>query len=83
VRLGILKNANGRIAELRIQLGYADRDFRDILASAEYPRGMAINPSEKDLSRLKKARMEDAYEFQEWVEKQEGEPSENNARDMT
>jgi len=37
VRMAILKLAAGNLAELRMHLEIAKRDFRDVLSEAEYP----------------------------------------------
>jgi hypothetical protein len=45
VRLAILKLANGDVKELRRMMDAAKRDYRDVLASAEYPAWMGATPT--------------------------------------
>jgi hypothetical protein len=70
VRLAILKMANGSLDRLQIWMAAADRDYRDALAAAEYPRYMkSIGPNEKDAVKREQVIAKDSKEYREWIER--------------
>src|SRR5947207_3178222 len=48
VQIAILKLSDGDIDKLHVNLEIAKGDYRDVLAYAEYPGEMRINPSGKN-----------------------------------
>ena len=66
VQLAVLMISQGRVESLRTAMDLALLDYRDALASAEYPRTMALGPGASGKA-LKQARKEDAEEYTEWL----------------
>ena len=46
MRLAVVKAARGSLAELRIQITIAKRDWRDVINSAEYPEAVRMGLAE-------------------------------------
>jgi len=68
VRLAILKRAQGNWKQLRDALATADKDYRDILAYAEYPAYFSgIQPGEKDAARRRRAIAADWRQYSSWL----------------
>ena len=69
VRLAVLKLADGDLQTLRREIDVAKRDYRDVLASAEYPEYMQkVSPSaalaEVERERIIRA---DWMQYQSWL----------------
>ena len=72
VRLAVLKLAGGDIQTLRREIDVAKRDYRDVLAYAEYPEYMKkVSPS-SNLTELerKKIILADWMQYQSWLGKE-------------
>jgi len=67
VRMAILKLAGKSPEQVRYYTLQACRDYRDVLAGAEYPNQMGYYPwREKDPERHEKLVEEDKKQYQEW-----------------
>ena len=67
VRMAILKLAGKSPEQVRYYTLQACRDYRDVLAGAEYPKQMAHFPwREKDPEGLAHIRAEDKEQYQSW-----------------
>lgn len=72
VRLAILKLANGDIDSLKRFIETAKRDYRDVLAYAEYPEYMQHSPAniaESKPEAVQKIIDEDWRQYQDWLRK--------------
>lgn len=70
VRLGILRIADGNLDQLRKALAVANQDYRDILASAEYPRHLRLyNVPDRENPKRNEAIEADWQQFREWFER--------------
>ena len=71
VQLGALKLAAGNDQKLRLHLESANRDYRDVLAAAEYPEygrmGMKIHKMSAEEKRVIIDR--DSRQYEEWLRK--------------
>jgi len=69
VRLAALKLAAGNLERLRLQIGVAKMDFRDIIAAAEYPGYMEHIPPSGDVPSHKRARVirDDWEQYEQWL----------------
>lgn len=64
-----LKMAAGSVERLRQAVAIADSDYRDVIASAEYPSYMKkISPSEKDPLKKREAIDDDWRQYRDWFE---------------
>jgi len=71
VRVAALKLASGNFEELRRAVRIADRDYRDVLAAAEYPVHIRqISPTEKNDLKQKLAINSDWHQYREWFERE-------------
>ncbi len=67
VRLAILKNATGDLAELERQVECAKRDFRDVVAWAEYPAYLRLlSPTQAEAREAIRA---DGEQYKAWFER--------------
>ncbi|MCK5351268.1 hypothetical protein KAJ77_01745 [bacterium] len=67
VRMAILKLAGRSPEQIRYYTLMACRDYRDVLAGAEYPNQMGHYPwREKDPERLAQIQAEDKEQYQSW-----------------
>ena len=67
VRMAILKLAGKSPEQVRYYTLQACRDYRDVLASAEYPKQMGHYPwRDKDPERLAQIKAEDREQYQSW-----------------
>ena len=67
VRMAILKLASRSPEQIRYYTLMACRDYRDVLAGAEYPKQMGHYPwREKDPERLAQITAEDLEQYQSW-----------------
>lgn len=67
VRLAILKLAAGRLDKLRAHLETAKKDFRDVIAYAEYPAYMdTVQPSESGSAAAHEAILGDQEQYEAW-----------------
>ena len=67
VRMAILKLAGRSPEQIRYYTLMACRDYRDVLAGAEYPKQMGHYPwREKDPERLAQITAEDLEQYQSW-----------------
>lgn len=66
VAVACLKLSNGDLARLERLVSSAITDYRDILASAEYPRQMRLGPSAPPADQAR-ARREDFDEYAQWL----------------
>ncbi len=67
VRMAILKRAGRSPEQIRYYTLMACRDYRDVLAGAEYPKQMGHYPwREKDPDRLEQIQAEDKEQYQSW-----------------
>jgi len=70
VRLAILKLAGRDSGALLDAVAMADRDYRDVLGNAEYPRYFSkIDPAEKDEVKRKTVIDADWQEYRDWLQK--------------
>lgn len=70
VQLGILKLSGGDLVKLRELVEVAKRDYRDILAWAEYPREMSRSPTEMQENingEAGRIRERDRAQYLEWL----------------
>lgn len=69
VQLAVLKLAGGNIAALRREIEVAKKDYRDVLAYAEYPTCMRHVANTCDLPSEEKQRIfdEDWKQYQGWL----------------
>ena len=68
VQLGILKWADGGLSEIPGIVDTACLDYRDILAYAEYPAGMALSPGAPAEAR-RTASEADRRQYQAWLDR--------------
>lgn len=61
-----LKLSKGRIERLKEEMLAANRDYRDILAAAEYPTQFRCCPPAKATEEMKRA---DKQQYEEWFNK--------------
>ena len=67
VRMAILKLAGRSPEQIRYYTLMACRDYRDVLAGAEYPNQMGHYPwRDKDSERLAQIQTEDKEQYQSW-----------------
>ena len=67
VRMAILKVAGKSQEQIRYYTLQACRDYRDVLATAEYPKEMGYYPwRDKDPERLEQLREEDREQYRNW-----------------
>ncbi len=65
-----LKMAAGSVERLRQAVAVADSDYRDVLASAEYPSYIRkVSPSEKDPLKKRQAIDDDWRQYRDWFQK--------------
>ena len=71
VRVAALKNANGNIDELRIQIDRAQADYRHVIAPAEYPLYLKKLHHIDKLSEQEQEAIinQDWKQYQEWFNK--------------
>jgi len=70
VRLAVLKLANGSHKKLRDFLATADRDYRDVLSYAEYPRYFGeIDPAEQNEPKRRRVIDADWRQYRQWLER--------------
>lgn len=70
VRAAALKMAAGSVERLQQAITQADRDYRDVLAYAEYPSyTKTISPSERDDSKRQSALSDDCDQYRAWFER--------------
>ena len=73
VQLAALKLAQGNLDRLRLHIGNAEQDYRDVLAAAEYPEYMRV-PSFRvsGLSRKEQLRIvkSDWDQYQKWLQRE-------------
>jgi len=69
VRLAVLKIADGDLQALRYEIDVAKRDYRDVLASAEYPEYMKKVPPSSALAEVERERIirADWNQYQSWL----------------
>lgn len=70
VHMALLKLSHGRMDLLVSAVKLANRDYRDVLAAAEYPAEMALRPLAADRSNAKEisqARRADREQYREWL----------------
>lgn len=67
VRVAILKVAGTSLEEIRQWVGIAKNDYRDVLASAEYPNELAAPTWEMADDTCRQIRHKDAREYDEWI----------------
>ena len=78
VQLAALKLANGNLKRLRYAIEDAKRDYRDVLAPAEYPSylketSIASRPA-PDAGAMQRIFEEDWAQYEDWLKKAEREP---------
>jgi hypothetical protein len=71
VRLAILKLANGNLEGLRGAVDRAKRDYRDVLAPAEYPKYMQHGSHSLRLRSRERQQIytDDWQQYQQWLKK--------------
>jgi hypothetical protein len=69
VHLGMLKLAGGSLEKLRLTLEMANSDFRDVLASAEYPNySELVNPAAPpEPAKMEQIIAQDWSQYEEWL----------------
>jgi len=71
VQLDILKLSEGDLDELKRLIGLAKRDYRDVIAWAEYPSLMRTSPGgtgNLDAERRRKLAKEDLRQYLSWLQ---------------
>lgn len=73
VRMAVLKLSSGDFAKLRTHIEMAKRDFRDVLAYAEYPAYMKVGFGVGKLPETEQSRIigSDWQQYEEWLRKSE------------
>lgn len=69
VRAAVLKLADGDTAQVEICVQGASKDYRDVLAWAEYPNGMKLGhqgPGPEHAEQNRQARNTDWDQYEEW-----------------
>ena len=69
VQLAALKLAHGDLRELQQWIAAANRDYRDVLAAAEYPLTMARSPGSRMVSEEEREQLAEAdwRQYQRWL----------------
>jgi len=69
VHLAALKLAQGHLERVRLYIGHAERDYRDVLAPAEYPEYMKAGFEVRRMSRKEQKRIVDSdwEQYQMWL----------------
>jgi hypothetical protein len=73
VHLAVVKLSGGDVAQLRDQVGIACRDYRDVIALAEYPEFLAIGlvgvdrMAEEEVRRLQQRDLE---QYHQWLKRE-------------
>jgi hypothetical protein len=68
VRLAILKVAGTEMEQIKKWTDIAKRDYRDVLASAEYPNQLTTPTWELSASDRKAIENKDAEQYRKWIE---------------
>lgn len=63
----MLKLGEKSVEKIRYYTDWAGRDYRDILAWAEYPRQMKTAPNTSESGETKKIRIKDRQEYLKWL----------------
>jgi hypothetical protein len=71
VRLAALKLANGSVQKLRVSIERAKRDYRDVIAPAEYPGHSKVGWTRAGLPPDEKRRIfqSDWQQYEQWLKK--------------
>jgi len=69
ISASILKLADKNYAKLDLLIKRANKDFRDIVSEAEYPRASSYGFGERDEERSREDYLKDWEEFTSWVKK--------------
>jgi hypothetical protein len=67
VRVAALKLSKGGLSELERVIGYARRDYRDVLAWAEYPAEMAVPTWRMPAHDVAQIRAADRAQYLAWL----------------
>lgn len=69
VRVALLKLAEGSVSRLQIQARIADMDYRDVLASAEYPQSSqsSLTPG-NDPQKYQQLIRSDRLQYEAWLQ---------------
>ena len=73
IQLAVLKLSEGSDEQLQQNIAAATRDYRDVIAYAEYPKNMAANHlnhfdlTDEEASELKAIRKSDREQYQTWL----------------
>jgi len=67
VRVAILKVAGGSLDEIREWVSIAKNDYRDVLASAEYPNQLVARTWGMTAERQRQIKLKDARQYEEWI----------------
>jgi hypothetical protein len=69
VQLAVLKLAQGNLESVRLQIATAKRDYRDVLAAAEYPEYIRAGFQVRKLPRKERQRIvnSDWDQYQKWL----------------
>ena len=68
VRLAILKVAGTSLEQIREWLAIAKRDYRDVLACAEYPKQLVTPTWRLPADKRHSVEIEDAEQYGDWIE---------------
>ena len=68
VQIAILKLSNGDLEELRELVDTANKDYRDVLAWAEYPEEMKNDTWKMNVEEASEIRRKDRQQFTDWLE---------------
>ena len=68
VRVAILKVAGASLEKVREWVAIAKRDYRDVLAAAEYPRELVTQTWRLPEAECRAIREEDARQYRQWIE---------------
>lgn len=67
VQLAMLKSSGGEIKGLRCSLLAANRDWRDVIAGAEYPKQMSYFPKTWSEGKPQEVMKEDRQQYLDWL----------------
>jgi hypothetical protein len=68
VRLAMLMQCDGELGRLRELAALADRDYRDVLAGAEYPEEFRALPTTTSPQEMAAIRRRDRERYEKWLD---------------
>lgn len=67
VRVAILKAAGASLETIRQWVGIAKNDYRDVLASAEFPSELVAPSWEMTHDEVRQIQLKDARQYEKWI----------------